>query len=327
MKKRKVIPHEKIYLDNLPQSEAYERSYMHRDSLKFVSVARKTHFIITGSVDGHVKFWKKKPIGIEFVKHFRAHLGTIEDISINNPLGTLLATISDDKSLKIFDIVNFDMINMLKLNYKPSCVEWCYSTVASSSHNDPFPVIAVADQDSNKIYTYEGTGLNNEPLMVLDRIHVNPVARMRFNSAFSTMISVDSSGMLDYWGTHRNDYRFPSSVVQFESKLNTDLYELAKIKQVPHEIAFSQDGQHFAMNCSDRKVRLFRFLTGKLIRVYDECLQSIISLQQSQQQLPNMEFGRRLALERDLEKSDFFTAEKILFDDSGYYLIYPTMLG
>lgn len=326
-KKRKVIAHEKIYLNNLPQSEAYERSYMHRDSLKFVSTARKTHFIITASIDGHVKFWKKKSIGIEFVKHFRAHLGSISDISINNPLGTLLATISEDKSLKIFDIINFDMINMLKLDYVPSCVEWCYSTVASNNYNDPFPVVAVSDADSNKIYTYEGTGLNNCPLTVLDKLHVNPVARMRFNSAYSTMVSVDSKGMLDYWGTHRNDYRFPSNVVHFKSKLDTDLYELAKLKQVPHDIAFSLDGQHFALICSDRKVRLFRFLTGKLIRVYDESLQSIITLQQTQQQLPNMEFGRRLALERDMDKTDFFKAEKILFDDSGYYLIYPTMLG
>lgn len=36
----------------------------------------RTDFIITASQDGHVKFWKKKEDqGIEFVKHFRSHLG------------------------------------------------------------------------------------------------------------------------------------------------------------------------------------------------------------------------------------------------------------
>ena len=36
----------------------------------------RTDFIITASQDGHVKFWKKKEEeGIEFVKHFRSHLG------------------------------------------------------------------------------------------------------------------------------------------------------------------------------------------------------------------------------------------------------------
>ncbi|XP_027205609.2 peptidylprolyl isomerase domain and WD repeat-containing protein 1 [Dermatophagoides pteronyssinus] len=326
-KKRKIIPFEKIYLDNLPQSDAYERSYMHRDTIKFVLVARNTHFIITASIDGHIKFWKKKAIGIEFVKHFRAHLGTIVDMSINNPLGSLLATISDDRSLKIFDIINFDMINMNKLEFKPGCVEWCYTTMSTSGVHDPFPVIAVSDSESNRIYTFEATSTTNQPLQILDRIHISPVVRMRFNPSYSTMVSVDQNGMLDYWSTHRNDYRFPSQSVKFESKMDTDLYVLARCKQIPHDISFSLDGQNMVMICSDRKIRLFRFLTGKMIRVYDESLQSITLLQQNQPQLPNMEFGRRMAIERDLEKSESFRMEKICFDDSGYYIIYPTMLG
>jgi len=35
----------------------------------------RTDFIVTASQDGHVKFWKKQVEGVEFVKHFRAHLG------------------------------------------------------------------------------------------------------------------------------------------------------------------------------------------------------------------------------------------------------------
>lgn len=86
----------------------YERSYMHRDTITHVAVARAVDFVITGmtttvempwcctpaypvcifhaclvhnthtgSVDGHVKFWKKQAKGIEFAKHFRAHLGPV----------------------------------------------------------------------------------------------------------------------------------------------------------------------------------------------------------------------------------------------------------
>ena len=55
----------------------YERSFMHRDLVTHISVAKSAEFIITGSCDGHVKFWKKMPDNIEFVKHFQAHLGTI----------------------------------------------------------------------------------------------------------------------------------------------------------------------------------------------------------------------------------------------------------
>lgn len=31
---------------------------------------------------GHLKFWKKKPVGIEFAKHFRSHLGPIEGLAV-----------------------------------------------------------------------------------------------------------------------------------------------------------------------------------------------------------------------------------------------------
>lgn len=47
---------------------------MHRDVITHV-VTSKTDFIITASIDGHLKFWKKTDDGIEFVKHFRSHLG------------------------------------------------------------------------------------------------------------------------------------------------------------------------------------------------------------------------------------------------------------
>lgn len=46
-----------------------------------VLLASRTDFIITASVDGHVKFWKKQEEGIEFVKHFRAHLGAGTDVT------------------------------------------------------------------------------------------------------------------------------------------------------------------------------------------------------------------------------------------------------
>jgi len=41
------------------------------------------------------------------------------------------------------------------------------------------------------------------------------------------------------------------------------------------------------------QVRVFKFQTGKLSKVFDESLQRFSELQQVRQQLPNMEFGRR----------------------------------
>jgi peptidylprolyl isomerase domain and WD repeat-containing protein 1 len=59
-----------------------------------------TDFVITASQDGHIKFWKKMEVGIEFVKHFRAHLGTIHDVTVN-VTGALLATVGSDKAVKV----------------------------------------------------------------------------------------------------------------------------------------------------------------------------------------------------------------------------------
>ena len=50
--------------------------------------------------------------------------------------GTLLCTISLDKSLKIFDVINFDMINMIRLDYVPQAVSFV--------HSDHDPVRALA---------------------------------------------------------------------------------------------------------------------------------------------------------------------------------------
>jgi peptidylprolyl isomerase domain and WD repeat-containing protein 1 len=41
------------------------------------------------------------------------------------------------------------------------------------------------------------------------------------------------------------------------------------------------------------QIRVFKFKTGKLSKVFDESLQRFSELQQVRQQLPNMEFGRR----------------------------------
>lgn len=122
------------------------------------------------------------------------------------------------------------------------------------------------------------------------------------------------------------DYGFPRNV-SFESKLDTDLFQFAKSKTVPTGLAFSPDGNKFATISTDRRIRIFNFKTGKLVLVLDESLPRFTELQQATQQLPNMEFGRRMALERDLEKSDSYCLANIQFDSSGHFLMYSTLLG
>ena len=121
----------RMALAALPDQEMYEKSYMHRDVVTHLVVAA-TDFIVTASRDGQLKFWKKQQTGIDFVKHFRAHLAPIAGLSVSFD-GTLLATSAADKGLKIFDVQSFDMIHWIKLGYTPGPCEWIGGSSSSRS--------------------------------------------------------------------------------------------------------------------------------------------------------------------------------------------------
>ena len=316
-KKGKKLPYERVYLEALPSAGMYEKSFMHRDVVTHL-ICASTDFLVTASCDGHVKFWKKQEEGVEFVKHFKAHLGAIESISASAD-GFLLGTTGEDKALKIFDIVNFDMINMFRLQYVPGWCEWLYSGGAVT------PAIACAEKDASVIHVYDGKG-ENEELAVLDSIHQSPIVFMRYNHIYDVVVSGDASGMIEYWSGPDNSYGFPKNV-SFQSKLDTDLYEFVKHKTVAANLQFSPDGSLFVAIDLSRKVRVFRFLTGKLHRVFDESLSIFTKLQQEAPQLPNMEFGRRLAVERELERVPSYYLQNAIFDESGKFILYATLTG
>eukprot|EP00095_Tigriopus_kingsejongensis_P002439 snap_masked-scaffold380_size190731-processed-gene-0.11 protein:Tk02439 transcript:snap_masked-scaffold380_size190731-processed-gene-0.11-mRNA-1 annotation:"glutamine-dependent nad(+) synthetase" len=317
-KKKKVLQFESLYLKNLPDSSSYEKSFMHRDAMVYVR-ATKTEFVITASVDGHVKFWKKKQIGIEFVKHFRAHLGNIQDLSVNTT-GTLLCTISNDKNAKIFDVVNFDMINMIKLGYNPECCSWIHRS------GDAIPALAIAESNSPNIHIYDGNSASNVPLKVLDKIHMKPVSVLAYNQVHDVVISSDLGGMLEYWGGLRSEYAFPSNV-HFESKLDTDLFEFAKNKTRPLNLSISPNGNYFATLGGDKKIRIFRFLTGKLYCIIDESLKHYTELQTVKQVFPSMDFNRKVATEKELEKGDLLKFNNIIFDKTSNFIIFASLAG
>jgi len=85
--------------------------FSHADFKDILALLR-TDFIITTSVDGYLKFWKKTESGIEFVKQYKSHLGLIAGISVSDD-GLLLATIAMDKTMKVYDVINFGMLPLL----------------------------------------------------------------------------------------------------------------------------------------------------------------------------------------------------------------------
>lgn len=197
--------HEEVYMRGIPSASQYEKSFMHRQPITHVT-ATITDFILTASVDGHLKFWKKKHAeGVEFVKHFKCHMSGFSDLTVNHN-GTLLATIcTEDKSSKIFDIPNFDMINILQLNFRPSAAGNLFAhldahlivSVWVHQSSDIIHTLAIADADSPAIHIFDGK--SNEIVHVIEGLHFKPVVKIDVRLIFSLLILSLSS--ITRWST------------------------------------------------------------------------------------------------------------------------------
>ncbi|KAN0123309.1 hypothetical protein V8E52_002641 [Russula decolorans] len=326
-KKRKVLPHERLFLDHLPSADRYYKSFMHRDVVNFVAVTR-TDFIITTSVDGHLKLWKKQETGIEFVKHYRAHMMPIVGVSASAD-GELFASVAEDESAKVFDVVNFDMINMIKLGFTPKSCCWVHRRGQAQS------ILAVSEQNSGTIRLYDGRG-DGKPLETVEKLHRFPVHLMTYSDRFDCVVSADEGGFVEYWRPSEQ-FDLPTNVPGLWSfKSQTDLYEFKKSKSTPTCITLSPDSTSFiTFSLPDRQIRIFSFLTGKMTRKYDESLVAIQEMQQAGTavyRVEDMEFGRRLAVEKEIElpgpdgkvPGAWINA---VWDESGAFILYPTLLG
>ena len=319
-KKRRKLPYEKLYVSALPTSPRYSKSLMHKEQLSFVTMAPLTDFLITSSADGVVKFWKKGADGIEFVKEFKAHIGEIRSVSISSD-GRSFATAGVDKTIKLFDVVTFDLLSMLNLEFTPKCVCWVHQRGAS------IPLLAVSDEVNHNIRIYDGRGENDMSIHTISGLHRSVVSLMAFSDAYNCVISADENGMLEYW--RPGTYEKPDNVYEYKS--STNLFEFKKAKSTPTSLTISPSGAQFAtFSFPDRKVRVFDFPTGKLYRTYDESIQTIEEMQQAGtalQKLEDVEFGRRLATEREIENPALRNKVNVIFDETGHFIIYGSMFG
>ncbi|KAH8675344.1 hypothetical protein BX600DRAFT_409418 [Xylariales sp. PMI_506] len=320
-KKRRVLPYEKLYISALPKSGRYSKSLMHKEQLAFVTVTPLTDFLITSSVDGVVKFWKKIAQGVEFVKEFKAHNGEIRSVSVSQD-GRSFATAGVDKSIKIFDVITFDLLAMLSLEYVPKCVCWVHKRGSS------LPLLAVSDDATPVIHIYDGRGEDSSPLHTIKGLHRSIVTIITLNNAHDCVVSADEGGMVEYWSPNAN-YEKPDNVFQYKSA--TNLFEFKKAKSTPISLTMSPSGHQFVTySLPDRKIRIFEFATAKLYRTYDESLQVIEEMQQAgtaKQRLEDVEFGRRLAAEREIDSEALRNKVNVIFDESGNFILYGSILG
>jgi peptidylprolyl isomerase domain and WD repeat-containing protein 1 len=321
-KKRRKLPYEKQYIAALPLSTRYSKSLMHKDQLSFCTFTPHTDFLITSSVDGYVKFWKKVAGGIEFVKEFKAHDGEIKSVTVSAD-GRSYATAGEDGTVKIFDVVTFDLLAMLEPEVRPRCVCFVHGTGSS------FPLLAISSEVDGKIMLFDGKGENQTPIHTVTGLHRKPVHLMAYNNAYDCVLSADESGMIEYWRPS-GTYEKPDNV--FDMKSNTSLFEFKKAKSIPSSITISPTGEQFAtFSFPDRKVRIFHFATGKLHRTYDESTTTITEMQQAgtltTPPLEPVDFGRRIAVERELENPTIRSRTNIIFDESGHFILFGSILG
>lgn len=317
-KKKRKLPYEKLYVSALPVSTRYSKSLMHKEQVLYTTVTPITDFIITSSIDGAVKFWKKSADGIEFVKEYKAHSGDIRSVTVSAD-GRSFATAGADKTIKVFDVITFDLLSMIQLEFTPKCI--CYVHKRGAS----IPLLAVSDEVGHAITIYRD---DNTVVHTLQGLHRSVVSLMAYNNDFDCVVSADEGGMLEYWRPS-GSYKAPDSVFKFKS--STDLFAFKKAKAVPSSLTISPTGKHFAtFSHPDRMVRVFDFASGKLYRTYDESLKIIEEMQQAGtalRKLEDVEFGRRLATERDIASATLRDKMNIIFDETGHFILYGSMFG
>jgi peptidylprolyl isomerase domain and WD repeat-containing protein 1 len=334
-------------LDKLPAANHYEISYMHRETVSHVLSAAKD-FIISVSIDGIVKFWKKNNVGnLDFVKSFKAHLGPITSVALSEN-GLWLATGSLDKTIKIFDVENFDMIEIIKLDCIPGLILWMN---LPNSSNSTLLVQNKNDSENGSDSTMTGLLLFDPWRLKSDKAKTLP--------SISFKSIEDSEGFslimpnLTAWNVERNTGAIvagtdlgpliyfkiceaadsTSYVLRLLNVPNPNHLEDLKIENgsaFATGINFNHDGSLFATMGTDRFVRVFRFASGKMIKKFDERL-SWYSEMQQQDKLPikldDLDFGRRLAIERELQKTPYYSSIAPIFDQTGQFLLYPTVIG
>lgn len=350
-------------LDKLPSGKNYEISYMHRETLTHVLASSKD-FVITISIEGIVKFWKKNNIGtLDFIKSFRAHSSPITSAVIS-PDGCWLATGSFDKSIKIFDIENFDMIEIIKYDEIVGRIVWWKSPTFNLYHLLVLNKIEQPegdDQENEEGEPAEDTESSEKKASqqhltifdpwniklksaskTFDRIEVvydnetqieKPLPEITacvVHTSSNTLIAGCSDHAIKYFSIDETLESKTIRLVHLNVPTRNHLDDFKVEEGTISSITLSPDEESFATMSSDRYIRVFKFSTGKMIKKIDERLSLYSEAQQSGKlpvKLDDLEFGRRLAVERDLQRSPYFYDLKAIFDQTGQFLLYPSPIG
>jgi peptidylprolyl isomerase domain and WD repeat-containing protein 1 len=127
---------------------------------------------------------------------------------------------------------------------------------------------------------------------------------IKFNPVYNLVVSTDQNGVIEVWDPETHELPTDGAGIAFETMSETDYFELVQKKTFALSIEFSHDCQVMAMFCRDRKIRLFSFETGTLMKTYKlETLEQIKSMQELPMlKLEQADFDKRMLVEQEIEK-------------------------
>jgi len=228
---------------------------------------------------------------------------------------------------------------MTKLNFVPSVCEFLEQgeakvPIIAVANSQSGEIVLVPEEKETKYIDIQGEdSIEDVRQNTSINIHKSPVRHIIYNRKYGIVISTDEKGMIEYWDPETGD--FPKSTkLKFRMKLETDLFDLAKHKTSALSLNLSHNGEYFAIMGKDKIVRVYSFLTGKILARYDETSRHCIEVQNSDNpdyakfKLERIEFDRKMAIEREIEKvSDYMVNTSIEFDESDTFIIYPSLFG
>lgn len=336
-------------LKEIPTSTHYQISFMHKATVTHVITSNRHGYVMSACEQGIVKFWKRtstttveqqqQTVGkdkdmstpcLEFVKSFTAHIGPLAALVIDPSEDTIASIGKDDGLIKFYDVSTFDATSMIKKMGDGSSQFGRAATFLQDASKEL--LLAISDSSSGTIFIYSVSTLDLVQKLAL---HSKPVTAIAFNSHHMCCISGDELGILEVWdttlGTEEGDVvgapcsKLHNNGLEYSSKLDTDLYSLAKKKTYARSISMSS--QYFVIYSSDHKVRIFNLHTGKVEVRYDERL-SVYASKSESFGMDSIEFGPRAAKEREMDDQlDSLPSELVRMDPSEKLLFVSTMIG
>ncbi|GKY93570.1 hypothetical protein MPSEU_000324400 [Mayamaea pseudoterrestris] len=211
---------------DLPTSDHYHVSWMHASVVTSVASSTKHGYVVTGSADGVVKFWKRLNVEtskqrnddnaantstgldhaashpcLEFVKSFTAHTDAVLALAMDME-GDACVSVGADDWLKFYDVSTFDVSTMIYLGNSNKSQGQQTRRLGSACCWIQDPVtfvkaVVVSSASTGDIFVCDAHQL----LQTLTLHGTNPVTTLVNVPGRDCVVSTDSKGIIEVWST------------------------------------------------------------------------------------------------------------------------------